>query len=108
MKRITLLLGLVLMFAAGTASAQTSVQLSLGFGVPRPYVSGDVFVGRPFLRPVYRPYFHHPYPFYRRPVPLFFGPPRRVIVVERGRGHRFERRDFDRDDRFRRDRDDRR
>ena len=94
MKRIMLLAGLVSMLAAGTASAQTSVQLSFGFGVPRPYLSGHVVVGRPHLRPVYRPYFYR----YHRRSYLLLREPRRVIIVER-RGHRgFDRdRDFDRD-----------
>jgi hypothetical protein len=91
MKRIMLLAGLVTLLAAGTASAQTSVQLSFGFGVPRPYVSGDVFVGRPHWRPVYRPFFYRPYSF------GYFRGTRRLIIVER-RHQRFDRdRDFDRD-----------
>ena len=104
MKRIMLLAGLVSMLAAGTASAQTSVQLSFGFGVPRPYLSGQVFVGRPHLRPVYRPYFYRPYSHRRhigRPL-VVLREPRRVIIVER-RGHR--RSDRDRDFERHRDRD---
>jgi hypothetical protein len=92
-----MLIGLALMFAAGTASAQTSVQLSLGFGAPRPYISGDVFIGQSFLRPVYRPYYYYPnrYPFYfYESLPRFYGPPRRVFIYERD--HRFYRRDFER------------
>lgn len=99
MKRIMLIAGLVTLFAAGTASAQTSVEMSFGFGVPRPYISGDVFIGRSFIRPVYRPYYyyypsHYPYYFYE-PLPRWYGPARRVIVFERD--HRFYRRDFDRE-----------
>ena len=91
MKRTVLLTGFALLLAAGTASAQTSVQLSIGIGVPRPYISGQVFVGRPYLRPVYRPYFYHRHPGF------LFDEPRRVIIVDR-RGHRFDRdRDFDGD-----------
>jgi hypothetical protein len=100
MKRIMLVAGLVTLFAAGTASAQTSVQLSFGFGVPRPYVSGDVFVGRPHWRPVYRPYFYRPHfhdRYYHRPYVLL-REPRRVIIVARGGRHHFEhRRDHDDD-----------
>ncbi len=99
MKRFVIVAGLVTLLAAGTASAQTSVQLSFGFGVPRPYISGDVFVGRSFIRPVYRPYyFYYPdrYPYYfYEPLPRRYGPPHRVIIYERD--HRFFRRDFDRD-----------
>jgi hypothetical protein len=112
MKRIMLLAGLALALAAGTASAQTSVQLSLGFGVPRPYVSGYVFVGRPHLRPVYRPYHYRPYRYHRNlarphvyyPAPYSYRPQRRVIIVDRYRHQRFDR---DRRDRFDRDRRDR-
>lgn len=99
MKRTLLLAGFATLFAAGTASAQTSVQLSFGFGVPRPYISGDVFIGRSFIRPVYRPYYYfypHRYPYYfYEPLPRRYGPARRVIIYERE--HRFYRRDFDRD-----------
>jgi hypothetical protein len=104
MKKIALLFGLMLMTAAGTASAQTSVQLQLGFGAPRPYIAGDVFIGPSFVRPVYRPYYYYypdryPYYFYD-PLPLWYGEPRRVIVYERG--DRFFRRDFDRERDWRR------
>lgn len=99
MRKTILLAGLALALAAGTASAQTSVQLSLGFGVPRPYVSGYVFIGRPHLRPVYRPYHYRPYlhPRYHarhrfyRPAPFAYRPQRRVIIVDRHRHHRFDR-----------------
>ena len=99
MKKIALLFGLVLLAAAGTASAQTSVDIQLGFGVPRPYIAGDVFIGRSFVRPVYRPFYYYyptryPYYFYE-PLPLWYGPQRRVVIYERDR--RFFRRDFDRD-----------
>jgi len=105
MKKIVPLLGLVWLAAAGTASAQTSVQLSLGFGVPRPYISGDVFIGRSFVRPVYRPFYYYypnryPYYFYD-PLPVRYGPARRVVIFERD--HRYYRRDFDRDGEWQRD-----
>jgi hypothetical protein len=111
MKEIMLLAGLASVLAAGTASAQTSVRLSLGFGVPSPYVSGYVFVGRPHLRPVYRPYISSPYRYHRyhvrphsyRQAPFGHRPHRRVIIVDRGRHYRFDR---DRHERFQ-DRDDR-
>lgn len=104
MKKIAVLFGLVLMAAAGTASAQTSVQLQLGFGAPRPYIAGDVFIGESFIRPVYRPYYYYypdryPYYFYE-PLPLWYGPPHRVIIYERR--DRFFRRDFDRERDWRR------
>lgn len=99
MKKIAMLFGLVLMAAAGTASAQTSVSVQLGFGAPRPYIAGDVFIGESFVRPAYRPYYYYypdryPYYFYE-PLPLWYGRPQRVIIYERG--DRFYRRDFDRE-----------
>jgi hypothetical protein len=105
MKKIAMLLGLVLMAAAGTAPAQTSVSVQLGFGAPRPYIAGDVFIGQSFVRPEYRPYYYYypnryPYYFYE-PLPLWYGRPQRVIIYERG--NRFFRRDFDRERDWRRD-----
>ena len=105
MKKIAMLFGLVLMAAATTASAQTSVDVQLGFGVPRPYIAGDIFIGPSFVRPDYRPYYYYypdryPYYFYD-PLPLWYGPRHRVIVYERG--DRFYRRDFDRERDWRRD-----
>jgi hypothetical protein len=104
MKKIAMLFGLVLMAAAGTASAQTSVEVQLGFGAPRPYIAGDVFIGQSFVRPVYRPYYYYypnryPYYFYE-PLPLWYGRPQRVVIYERS--HRFYRRDFDRENDWRR------
>src|SRR5205809_316504 len=57
MKRTALAFGLVLALAVAPAAAQTRVSVAVGFGVPRPYVSGIVVVGRPY---VYRPYFYRP------------------------------------------------
>jgi hypothetical protein len=104
MKKFAMLLGLVLMEVAGTASAQTSVSVQLGFGAPRPYIAGDVFIGQSFVRPDYRPYYYYypnryPYYFYE-PLPLWYGRPQRVIIYERG--NRFFRRDFDRERDWRR------
>lgn len=105
MKKTALLFGLVLLATAGTASAQTSVDVQLGFGVPRPYIAGDVFIGRSFVRPVYRSYYYYypnryPYYFYD-PLPFWYGPGHRVIVYERG--NRFYRRDWDQERGWRRD-----
>jgi hypothetical protein len=90
MKQIMILTGLVFLLAAGTASAQTSVRLSIGFGVPSPYVSGYVLIGRPHVRSVYRPTFFHHRRRLRRVVvlapPVLRHPPR-VVVMERSRGH---------------------
>jgi hypothetical protein len=84
MTRIMLLIGSLAILAAGTASAQTSVSGSIGFGVPRPYLAGTVFVGRPHLRPMYRPYLHR-FPHRRAFVPRFHAY-RPLLVVPCPRG----------------------
>jgi hypothetical protein len=88
MKRIMLLIGSLAILAAGTASAQTRVSVSLGFGAPRPYLAGTVFVGRPLVQPVYRPFLFRRFSRHR-----YFAP-------RCNRDRRFERRfrkHFDRD-----------
>lgn len=94
MKRIAVVLGLALVLEATPARAQTRVSVALGFGVPRPYVSGLVVVGRPFVYhpapavvvlPARRPYF------YRRPVVVV----RRIYVVRHHHRHHW---DYDDDD----------
>lgn len=67
MKRIALVLALLLAGSVTAAAAQTRVSVAVGFGVPRPYVSGFVVVGRP------APYFYYR-PWYRRPA---------LVVIER-------------------------
>jgi hypothetical protein len=73
--------------AVAPAAAQTRVSVSVGFGVPNPYVSGYVVVGRPrysrYHRPYYGPYY---YRYHRRPS-LVIGRPE-VIVVPRRPYHR--------------------
>src|SRR5439155_24428299 len=78
--------------------AQTRVSVAVGFGVPRPYVSGVVVVGRPYF---YRPYF------YRRPVVIVVPPPnpahplfvdRAVVVRTWGRRHHHHHHHFHSDD----------
>src|SRR2546426_7107368 len=75
MKRVLLAVGMALALGAAPMAAQTRVSVAVDFGVPRPYVTGVVILGRP---PVYYP---HRRAFYYRP-PLF---------VAR-RGHRGRRR----------------
>lgn len=94
MKRIAVVFGLALVLAASPARAQTRVSVAVGFGVPRPYVSGLVVVGRPFLYdlapavvvlPARQPFFYR----------------RLVVVVRRGymgRHHRRHHWDYDEDD----------
>lgn len=103
MNRIMVLIGSLAMLAAGTASAQTSVSVSIGLGAPRPYLAGSVFVGRPHLRPVYRPYlnrrFHRhrylaPRPYAYRPYILVPSPRH---GFQHGRHERRFRRGFNRD-----------
>ena len=93
MKRVLLAAGIALALGVTPIAAQTRVSVAVGFGVPRPYVSGVVILGLP---PVYYP---HRGAFYYRP-PLFVG--RRVYVVRhRHHHHRYyyrDDRDYDRDD----------
>lgn len=100
MNRIALLIGSLGVLAAGTASAQTSVSLSIGLGEPRPYFEGSVLIGRPYLRPLYRPYYYHRFHRYRYYAPRYYEN-RPYVLIPRGN----HRRDFDRADlrRFRRD-----
>src|SRR2546423_10262302 len=81
MKRVLLAAGMALALSAAPMAAQTRVSVVVGFGVPRPYVTGVVILGRP---PVYYP---HRRAFYYLP-PLFVA--RRVFVVRhRPRHHRY-------------------
>jgi hypothetical protein len=109
MKKILLLIGSLALLAAGTASAQTSVRVSIGFGVPRSHFGGTVFIGRPHLRPGYRPYYYPGFRRHRYFAPRYYDY-RPFIVVPRGHHRpgfglveprRFQRGDHDR--RFRRD-----
>jgi hypothetical protein len=67
MKRTVIILGLLLGLAAGIATAQTRVGVSLSFGDP--YLAGHVVIGRPY-------YLRYAHPYYYRYRPT------RVIVVE--------------------------
>src|ERR1041384_5766304 len=93
MKRVRVAAGIALALSAAPMATQTRVSVAVGFGVPRPYVTGVVILGRP---PVYYPYRHA---FYYRPT-LFVA--RRVYVVRhRHHHHRYyyrDDRDYDRDD----------
>jgi hypothetical protein len=82
MKRIVMLFALLVSLGAATAGAQTRVSVSVGFGVPRPYVSGYVVLGEPYYYRYHRPYYHR---YYRRPSLVMVRP--EVIVVPR-RAHR--------------------
>ena len=106
MKRWVLAFGLLLVLtaAAPPAPAQTRVSVAVGFGVPRPYVSGVVVVGRPYF---YRPYFYYRPYVYRRPVVVVVPQPyrahrlfvdRAVVVRAWGRGHHHHHHHFDFDD----------
>jgi len=89
MKRTLTLLGLLVTLVAGTAAAQASIQVAVGFGTPR--LSGYVVVGDPS-------YFAHP----------IFLPARRVWVVPRYEFDRWRHdRAWDRRSDRGRDRDDR-
>jgi hypothetical protein len=88
MKRVLLAVGMALALGATPIAAQTRVSVAVGFGIPRPYVTGVVIVGRPHA------YSPHRRAFYYRPT-LFVA--RRVYVVRhRHHQHRYHYR-YDRD-----------
>src|SRR5256885_13305590 len=96
MKRVLLAAGMALALSAAPMAAQTRVSVVVGFGVPRPYVTGVVILGRP---PVYYP---HRRAFYYRP-PLFVAR-RGYVVRHRHHPHPYyydDDRDYDRDHDFR-------
>lgn len=79
MKRIVLVIGLLMLVAAGGAAAQTRVHVSIGFGVPLPpvvVVERPLFHRAPLVVVVARPY--------PRPRPLFV---ERVIIPRHHRYH---------------------
>jgi len=89
MKRTVLLLALGLALAAArptSAAAQTRISVAVGLGVPRPFLSGVVVVGRP------------PRPFAYYPAPAVIVVPasrpyfRPFIVVRRVYAGRYHRR----------------
>lgn len=89
MKRVLLAAGIALALGVTPIAAQTRVQVAVGFGIPQPYVTGLIILGRPH---VYSPYRRV---FYYRPS-LFVA--RRVYVDRyRHRRHRYYHR-YDRDD----------
>lgn len=93
MKQIILAVVLGLAFAAARPApmaAQTRVSVALGFGVPAPYVSGVVVVGRPYV--------YYPAPVVVVPAPrryAYYRAP--LVVVRRGYIVRHHHRHFDRD-----------
>ena len=93
MKRVLLAVGIALALGVTPIAAQTRVHVAVGFGVPQPYVTGVVIVGRPQI------YYLHRRAFYYRPS-LFVA---RRFYVDRYRHHRhryYHRYDhrYDRDD----------
>jgi hypothetical protein len=86
MKHWMLAVGLALMLAARPAGAQTRVAVVVGFGVPHPFVTGVVVVGRP------RP--HYPRRTYVYRAPLFVERPH----VARYHHRHHYRRDYDDDE----------
>jgi hypothetical protein len=81
MKRVLLAAGFALALGATPIAAQTRVSVAVGFGVPRPYVTGVVIVGRP------HGYYPHRRAFYYRPS-LFVD---RHVYVDRQRHHHHHR-----------------
>jgi hypothetical protein len=85
MRHWILAVALLVALAAWPAGAQTRVDVVVGFGAPRPFVTGFVVVGRP------RPYFYRR-AYVHRPS-LFV---ERVYVVRHHRRHHYHW-DYDRD-----------
>src|SRR3989475_8165523 len=69
MKRVLLAAGIALALGVTPIAAQTRVHVAVGFGIPQPYVTGVVIVGRPQV------YYPHRRAFYYRPS---------LFVVRRG------------------------
>ncbi len=89
MKPVLLAAGIALALGVTPIAAQTRVHVAVGFGIPQPYVTGVVIVGRPQV------YYPHRRAFYYRPS-LFVV---RRVYVDRYRHHRhryYHR--YDRDD----------
>ncbi|HYT83864.1 MAG TPA: hypothetical protein VEK86_10450 [Gemmatimonadales bacterium] len=82
MKRILLLLGLLGAFGATAAVAQTRVSVSIGFGVPAPYVT---YYPRSYRHPYIVYYPRPPLVVIRRPA---YRPVRVIIVRPHGHGRR--------------------
>src|SRR2546425_13322448 len=61
MKRVLLAAGIALALGVTPIAAQTRVHVAVGFGIPQPYVTGVVIVGRPQV------YYPHRRAFYYRP-----------------------------------------
>ena len=80
MKRMLLAVGIALALGVTPIAAQTRVHVAVGFGIPQPYVTGVVIVGRP---QVYYP--HRPAFYYRYRPSLFVA---RRFYVDRYRHHR--------------------
>ncbi|HEX9485873.1 MAG TPA: hypothetical protein VF976_02315 [Gemmatimonadales bacterium] len=89
MKRVLLAAGIALALGVTPIAAQTRVHVAVGFGIPQPYVTGVVIVGRPQV------YYPHRRAFYYRPS-LFVA---RRVYVDRYRHHRHRYcHGYDRDD----------
>src|SRR2546422_5772580 len=78
MKRVLLAAVIALALGVTPIAAQTRVHVAVGFGIPQPYVTGVVIVGRP------RVYYPHRRAFYYRPS-LFVV---RRVYLDRYRHHR--------------------
>jgi len=89
MKHLLFATGMALALGAAPIAAQTHVSVAVGFGVPRPYVTGVVIVRRPHLSyPLRRAFYYRP--------PLFVA--RRVYVVRHRHHHHRYHYDYDCDD----------
>ncbi len=88
MNRVLLAAGMALALGAAPIAAQTRVSVAVGFGVPRPYMTGVVIVGRPHVYyPPRRAFYYGP--------PLFVA--RRFYVARHRHHHHRYHYDYDRD-----------
>ena len=86
MKRVLMAVGLAFALGAAPMAAQTRVSVAVGFGVPRPYVTGVVIVGRPHVYYLPRRVFY-----YRAPLLVA----RRGYVARHRRHHHAYYYDYD-------------
>ena len=89
MKRVLLAAGMALALGVAPIAAQTRVSVAVAFGIPRPYMTSVVIVGRPYG------YYPHRRSFYYRPA--LFVARRDYVVRHRHHQHRHHYR-YDRDD----------
>ncbi len=83
MKRVLLAVGLAFALGAAPMAGQTRVSVAVGFGVPRPYVTGVVIVGRPHV------YYPRRHAFYYRYRPSLLVARRGYVARHRRHHHAY-------------------